>query len=214
MPPHTLYRLAGWAGAVSATILVLNAARRGHLIPDNLPVTHVLAPLAEAFGLLLLTGLFLAAQRRIGTLGTLGYALNFLGLAGLLGVEYILNLVFPELTKAQIATLANGLTGTMFTATSIVFLAGAIIFGAALWRSQQTPRAAVAAYVLGATLVALRGVLPAATFPPGVLVMAVGIAWMGITLIKHAPRSEPEDTSSKPSAPPVGSTRRLAKSGN
>ena len=202
MPARTLYRLAGWAGAVSAGILVLNAARRGHLIPDNLPVTHALAPLAEAFGLLLLTGVFLAAHRRTGTLGTLGYALNFLGLAGLLGVEYILNLVFPELTKAQIATLINGLTGTMFTATSIVFLTGAIIFGVALWQTKQTPRAAVAAYVLGATPVALRGVLPAATLPPGVLVMAIGIAWMGITLIKHTPRSEPLATGSKPSAPP------------
>ena len=214
MPARTLYRLAGWAGAVSAAILVINAARRGHLIPDNLPVTHALAPLAEAFGLLLLTGLFLAAHQRTGALGTLGYTLNFLGLAGLLGVEYILNLVFPELTKAQITTLTNGLTGTMFTATSIIFLAGAIIFGATLWQTKQTPRAAVAAYVLGAIPVALRGVLPAATFPPGVLVMAVGIAWMGITLIKHAPRSGPQDTGSKPSAPPVGSAGRLAKSSN
>lgn len=190
MPTQKLYRLAGWAGAVSAAILVLNAARRGHLIPDNLPVTHALAPLAEAFGLLLLTGLFLANRLRFALLGALGYTLNFLGLAGLLGVEYILNLIFPELTKTQITTLTNGFTGTMFTATSIAFLTGAVIFATALWQADQTPRGAVAAYVLGAIPVALRGVLPTATFPPGVLVMAIGIAWMGIALIKHAPSIE------------------------
>ncbi|GAA0660010.1 hypothetical protein GCM10010193_08630 [Kitasatospora atroaurantiaca] len=188
MPTQTLYRLAGWAGAISAAILLLNSARRGALIPDDLAFTHALAPLAEAFGLFLITGLYLADRQRSGTLGAVGYTLNFLGMAGLLGVEYILNLVFPELTKAQITSLVGGLTGVMFTASSIVFLAGAVVFGAALWRAGQAPRGAVAAYVLGATPVALRGVLPTATFPPGLLVMAVGVACLGITLIKRAPR--------------------------
>ncbi|MET9887033.1 hypothetical protein ABZZ20_28600 [Streptomyces sp. NPDC006430] len=193
MPTHTLYRLAGWAGAVSAAILVLNSVRRGGLIPDDLAFTHVLAPLAEAFGLFLITGLFLADRRRSGTLGLLGYTLNFLGMAGLLGVEYILNLVFPELPKAQITGLVDGLTGTMFKASSMVYLAGAVVFGASLWKAGRAPRVAVAAYALGAVPVSLRGVLPTATFPPGLLLMAIGVALLGVTLIRRAPQSALEE---------------------
>ncbi|MFJ8623681.1 hypothetical protein ACIRD3_12665 [Kitasatospora sp. NPDC093550] len=200
MPTHTLYRLAGWAGTISAAILILNSARRGALIPDNLAFTHALAPLAEAFGLLLITGLYLADRQRSGTLGVVGYTLNFLGMAGLLGVEYILNLVFPELAEAQIASLLGGLTGAMFKASSIVFLLGAVILGASMWRAGQAPRLAVAAYVLGATPVALRGVLPAATFPPGLMVMAVGVAGLGIFLVRRAPRLTLQEAAGRPSA--------------
>lgn len=49
------------------------------------------------------------------------------------------------------------------------------------------PRGAVAAYAVGATPVALRGVLPTETFPPGLLLMAAGVAWLSITLIRHRP---------------------------
>ncbi|WP_405010566.1 hypothetical protein [Kitasatospora sp. NBC_01539] len=182
--PLALDRPAGWAGLTSAAILLLNAARRGGLIPDDLAFTHVLAPLAEGFGLFLVTGLFLAVRERGGALATVGYALNFLGLAGLLGVEYILNLVFPELTGDQITGLVDGLTGRVFTASSVVFLTGVLLFGAALWQARTVPRTAVAAYVLGAAPVALRGVLPAVTFPPGLLVMALGVAGLGIALVR------------------------------
>ncbi|MFE1791665.1 hypothetical protein ACFW7J_25285 [Streptomyces sp. NPDC059525] len=41
-----------------AAILLLNAARRGSLIPDDLAVTHALAPLAEALGGVLPTAVF------------------------------------------------------------------------------------------------------------------------------------------------------------
>ncbi|MFD5423644.1 hypothetical protein ACFWJT_37225 [Streptomyces sp. NPDC127069] len=187
MSSKSLYRLAGWAGLGCAAILLLNAARRGSLIPDDLAVTHALAPLAEALGLFLVTGLFLADRRSTGSLGTVGYALNSLGMAGLLGVEFILNLVFPELAKPQITTLLNGLTGTVFTFSSILFLVGAATLGAALWKSGGVSRTAIAAYVLGAVPVALRGVLPTAVFPPGLLVMAVGVGLLGLTLVRRAP---------------------------
>ncbi|GIG60054.1 hypothetical protein Lfu02_44260 [Longispora fulva] len=194
MSLRTLYRLAGWSGLSSAAILVLNSARRAGLIPDDIAVTHVLAPLAEAFGLFLITGLFLAARRRAGALGAAGYVLNSLGMAGLLGVEFILNLVFPELSKDQIKELVDGLTGGVFKASSIVFLLGAIVLGAGLWRAGGIPRGAIAVYVLGAVPVALRGVLPAVTFPPGLLLMGAGVAWLAVTLVLHAARFAENET--------------------
>ncbi len=193
MPSNSLSRLAGWAGLASAAILLLNAARRGGLIPDNLPVTHALAPLAEAFGLLLVTGLFLAARRSsgaLGTLGTLGFTLNFLGMAALVGVEFILNFIFPELTKAQISTLRDGLTGTVFTGSSLLFLTGVLLFAFTLWRTTPTPRAAIAAYALGAVPVSLRGVLPAPTLPIGLVLLACGVGWLGLTLTRPTPALE------------------------
>lgn len=188
MSSSVLFRLAGLSGVLCGLILVFNAARRGGLIPENV-VTHGVAPLSPILGLFALMGLYLWQRRESGSLGLLGYSLNSIGLAGIVGVESILNYVFPYLDGSTIATLLNGPTRTMFFVISMLFLAGVLLFGAASWRARQLPVAALLLYVVGGVPIALRGLVPEVTVPTGQFIAAVGIIWLSLALYRFA-RSE------------------------
>ena len=194
MPVPTLHRLAAIAGTLCALALCFNAARRGGLVPST-DLARAAAPLAQLFGLWLLTGLYAAIRARSGTLGLVGYALNSLGLAGLVGCEYVVNFVFPYVPPATVADLLDGLAGAVFTGTQVVFLAGVVLFAAALARGGQ-PLVAVGLYALGAVIIGLRGILPDATLYPGLVLAAIGISWLAAALYRSAPvAQEPQGTS-------------------
>ena len=99
-----LYRLASVAGAGSALILLVNAAKRSSLIPTT-DLTQLLAPFAEVMALGLITGLFLAFGRRAGLFGTVAFIVNFTALASLVAVEVVINLVFSKLPMPAITEL-------------------------------------------------------------------------------------------------------------
>ncbi len=180
----TLYRLSAVAGFLCALILLVNAGRRGGVIAGS-DLTHVIAPLGEIFGLVAISGLYFRQQGRTGRLGLIGYGLNFVGMAGLVGAEFILNLIFPTLPAAQVGTLLAGPTGAVFKATSVLFLVGAILFGAAMWRIAVLPRPAVLLYALGCVPIGLRGVLPAFTLPIGLAGVAAALVWLSVELLKE-----------------------------
>ena len=181
MPVPRLYRFAAFCGLACALMLTLNAARRTGLVPTS-AVTHAVAPLAETFGLLALIGLYLLHRERAGRVGLAAFTLNFAGLCGVLGAEFVINLVFPVLTTAQIDALLHGLTGKVFTIASVILLVGAAAFGVMLWRLALLPRWATVAYAVGSALIGLRGVLPNAVFITGLFVTAAGIAALSIAL--------------------------------
>lgn len=184
MPTDSLRRWAANAGLLCAFALCFNAARRAGLVPTT-DLGRAVAPLAQLFGLWLLTGLYAASCKRSGALGLVGYALNSLGLAGLVGCEYIVNFVLPTLPPATVAGLLNGLTGTMFTVTQLVFLLGALVFAVALLRAGQ-PVVAICLYVLGAVAIGLRGVLPDVTLNPGLVLAGIGLGWLAVVLHRSA----------------------------
>jgi hypothetical protein len=186
MPVPTLRRLAAIAGLLCALAICFNAARRGGLVPST-DLARAAAPLAQLFGLWLLTGLYMDVRERTGRHGLTGYALNSLGLAGLVGSEYVVNFVFPFVPAATVAELLGGLAGTVFTVTHVVFLLGALTFGAALVRAGQPPVAA-GLYALGAVAIGLRGVLPDGTLGPGLVLAAVGLGWLAVGLYRSAER--------------------------
>jgi hypothetical protein len=189
MPVPTLRRLAAIAGLLCALALCFNVARRGGLVPST-DLARAAAPLAQMFGLWLLIGLYAAVRERAGRLGLAGYALNSLGLAGLVGCEYVVNFVFPNVPPATVAELLGGLTGAVFTGTQVVFLLGASLFATALVRAGQPP-VAVALYGIGAVAIGLRGVLPDVTLNPGLVLAAIGIGWLTVALHRSADQGVP-----------------------
>ncbi len=193
MPTTALYRLAGIAGALSALVILTNTARRSGLVPANL-FTRGIAPLAECFGLLALTGLYLLQRRESGTLGAVGYALNTIGLAGTLGIDVVTNYVLPYLRPADATALLAGTTGQMFRITSVVFLLGVLIFAIATWRARRLPAVAMALYVVGLVPVALRTVLPAPVASVGLVITAVATTWLASALWTFASRPGEEAT--------------------
>ena len=192
MQSRTLYRLAGWAGLAGGTLLLVAAARRAGLLPEN-AFTHAIAPPASALALFTLTALYLRQRTRTGALGLVGYAVNLLGLAGLFAVEFVTHAVFPYLDRAtRDAVLAGPTRGYLLT-VALLFLTGVLLFGLASLRARVFPVPAVALYVAGFASAALRGIVPDAVYLTGLCVGALGTLWLSLALIRTGGSLDPDD---------------------
>ncbi|NUS05717.1 MAG: hypothetical protein HOV97_24540, partial [Nonomuraea sp.] len=145
-------------------------------------VTHAVAPFGALAGLLAITGIYLAIRPLTGALGLVGYVLNSAGLAGAFAVEYILHFVFPYLGGGTVAGLLAGGTGRAFLVTSVVLLAGVLVFSVAAIRSGAMPVLAVLLYGAGMIPGALRNAVPLPVYLGGLLMAAAGVAWMAARL--------------------------------
>ena len=183
--PATLYRIAAAAGLGSALVLLVNAAKRAEVIPTS-AVTQLVAPLAQIMALAFVTALYVAFGRRTGTFGLVAYLLNAFALAALVGVEFVINLVFSELPASTIETLRAGSLGVALTVVSIAFLLGTVAFVTAMLRTRELPTAPLVLYAVGAVPVSLRAVVPEAVLDVGLVVLAAGIAWLAIWLFDRS----------------------------
>lgn len=183
--PATLYRVAAAAGCGTAVILLINAAKRAELIPTS-AFTQLVAPLAQILALALITALYFGFGRRAGTFGLVAFLLNAFSLAALVGVEFVINLVFADLPRATGAALRAGPLGVALTVASIAFLLGTLAYVAAMLRSRDVPTVPLYLYALGALPVALRAFVPEVALDLGLVTMAVGIGWLSIWLFTRA----------------------------
>ena len=191
--PATLYRIAAIAGCGSAAVLLLNAAKRAELIPSS-SFTQLIAPVAEILALALVTALYLAFGRRTGTFGLIAYCLNAFALASLVGVEFVLNLVFKELPGDTVQDLRAGPLGVALTVASLLFLIGTLSFVAAMLRSREIPTTPLVLYAIGAIPVALRAFVPETVLDLGLAVLAIGIGWLAIWLFTRSRHITPWTT--------------------
>jgi hypothetical protein len=175
------------AGCGSAVVLLINAAKRADFIPTS-AFTQLVAPLAQILALAFVTALYLAFGRRTGTFGLVAFLLNAVALSALVGVEFVINLVFRELPADTILALRDGSLGIALTATSIVFLLGTLAFVIAMLRTRELPTAPLILYAVGAVPVSLRAFVPEAVLDAGLAVLAVGIAWLAIWLFGRSER--------------------------
>jgi hypothetical protein len=67
-------------------------------------------------------------------------SLNFMGLAAATRAEWVINLVFAELDRAQLGMLRAGTLGTASLAASLIFLLGSLLYCSALLREGKAPR--------------------------------------------------------------------------
>ncbi|MBG0814076.1 hypothetical protein [Planomonospora sp. ID82291] len=177
----SILRITGAAGFACAALLVLNAGRKGGLVPETV-VTGAVAPFAPLTGLFAVTGIYLLIRHRSGTLGLVGYLLNSAGLAGAFGIEFTLHYVFPYLPGDTVAGLVAGGTGKAFLVTGVVLITGVLALGAAALRSRALPAAGVALYVIGMIPGSLRSAVPLPVYLVGLVVAAAGIALMAARL--------------------------------
>jgi len=203
--PSTLHRIAAVAGGGSAAILLINAAKRAEVIPTS-AFTQLVAPLAQILALALVTGLYFACGRRAGTFGLIAYLLNAFSLAALVGVEFVINLVFADLPDRTIEALRDGTLGVALTVASISFLLGTLAFVAAMLRSRQVPTAPLVLYALGAVPVSLRAFVPEAALDLGLVTMAVGIGWISVWLFNRSSRITTRTDQVVSDAPLVGAS--------
>ena len=176
--PATLYRIAAAAGCGSAAVLLINAAKRAEVIPTS-AFTQLIAPVAA---------LYFAFGRRTGIFGLVAYLLNAFALSALVGVEFVINLVFRDLPAETVAALRDGSLGIALTAASILFLLGTLAFVTAMLRTREVPAAPLVLYAIGAVPISLRAFVPEAVLDLGLAVLAVGVAWLGIWLFNRSNR--------------------------
>ncbi|HEX5940520.1 MAG TPA: hypothetical protein VFZ12_09180, partial [Dehalococcoidia bacterium] len=151
----TLYRIAAAAGCGSAAVLLINAAKRAEVIPTS-AFTQLIAPVAQILALALVTALYFAFGRRTGIFGLVAYLLNAFALSALVGVEFVINLVFRDLPAETVAALRDGSLGIALTAASILFLLGTLAFVTAMLRTREVPAAPLVLYAIGAAPISLR----------------------------------------------------------
>ncbi len=196
--PATLYRVAAVAGLGSAVVLLINAAKRAEVLPTS-AFTQLIAPVAEILALALVTALYFGFGRRAGTWGLVAFLANACALSALVGVEFVINLVFSELPDHTGDALREGPLGIALTVTSILFLLGTLAFVATLRGNQGVPTAPLALYALGAVPVSLRAFVPEAVLDLGLVVLAAGIAWLSAWLFAQSSRIAPW-TNAEPAA--------------
>ena len=185
--PATLYRLGAAAGAGSAVVLLINAAKRAEVIPTS-AFTQLVAPLAQILALGLVAAFYFAFGRRTGTFGLVAFLLNAFSLAALVGVEFVINLVFADLPDHTIEALRDGSLGVALTVTSISFLLGTLAYVAAMLRTRELPTAPLVLYAVGAVPVALRAFVPEVALDLGLVTLAGGIGWLAIWLFNRSDR--------------------------
>ena len=183
--PATLYKAAAAAGGGSAVILLVNAAKRADVIPTT-AVTQLVAPLAQILALALITGLYLAFGRRAGRFGLVAYLFNAFALVTLVGVEFVINLVFAELPTSAIDALRDGPLGIALTVASISFLTGTIAFAISMIRTREVPAMPLAIYAMGAVPVSFRAFVPEVALDLGLLALAIGAGWLGVWFYQRA----------------------------
>ena len=171
------------AGFVSAIVLLVNAAKRAEILALS-PVTQLVAPLAQLMAMGLVVGIFVATPAIRGRLGSMGVVLYSASLVGLVGVEFIINLVFPYVTPEIIGELRAGPLGTALTVVSIAFLTGTLVFYAALWRVTQSPKLAIIISVVSSVPIALRTAFPEAVLQLGLVGLAVGVTMLTFWLVR------------------------------
>ena len=185
--PSTLQRIGAAAGCGTRRHPAhqRRQARGDH--PD-LRVHPAGRSLAQILALALVTALYFAFGRRAGTFGLVAYLLNAFALAALVGVEFVINLVFADLPDHTIEALRAGTLGVALTIASITFLLGTLAFVTAMLRSRQVPTAPLVLYAVGAVPVSLRAFVPEAALDLGLLTMAVGVGWLSIWLFNRSSR--------------------------
>lgn len=173
------------AGFISAVVLIVNAAKRAEILALS-PATQLAAPLAQLMAIDLIVGIFVATPAIRGRLGSVGVVLYVASLVALVGVEFVINLVFPYVPPEIIGELRAGPLGIAFTVASISFLLGTIIFYTALWRVPQSPKVAIIVSVISSVPIALRTAFPEIVLQIGLVGLAIGVSLLAIWLIRTA----------------------------
>jgi hypothetical protein len=184
--PAVFIKIFAIAGLLSAAILLVNAAKRAGVIPTS-PFTQLAAPIAQIAAIGLVIGIYVLVSRQAGALGAAGAVISVLALAGLVGVEFVLNLVFPYVDPGVIAALRAGPLGIALTAVSMLFLLGTVVFMLALWRSSSVPRGIVVLYTASVIPIAFRTVFPEMVLQLGLVGLAVAIIGLAIWMLRNVP---------------------------
>lgn len=202
MPSETLIKLSGIGLLCSGFLVALGFSIHPH---DPLGANfagwiagHILIILGFSASLLGLFGLYAVVARETGVAGLLGFLLASVSLILYLGKLYWSGFIYPLVIAEHPAFIeafgfhpgaqpTDPLVRVVFYLGPLVFAAGYMLLGGAMLRAGLFPRVPVGLVIVGALLVGLWPLLPAAVQGFSVivsLIFAVGIGWIGYVLMR------------------------------
>jgi hypothetical protein len=189
MSSRTLLRWSGLSGILAGLLMILfnigNLA--GFVTPamDNLRTIITIILTLFAF-----MGFYLIQAERAGISGFLGFLMAFLALLSNLGYRFINVMVSPYIQNIPNAVDAVGTGPYMgtFMITTLVYVAGYLLFGIATLRVRKLPRLAAWSLIIGAVLsyIGAMTAIPLLIFLSAALT-AVAYIWLGSALWRDLP---------------------------
>jgi hypothetical protein len=177
--------------------------------------------LMAALALVGITGMYLHQVRRMGPLGLIGYLLFAANYLVIGSVSFIAAYVLPSIdttsshyVRDALAVASGGhATGdigalkTVILVEGVLYLAGGLLFGIALFRTALLPRWAAALLAVGGAVSAAQQLLPdpwfrLLAFPNGIAMIALGYALWRITGAQRTQRTQSTQTA-VPAAVPI-----------
>jgi hypothetical protein len=143
-----------------------------------------------------LTGIYLSQRRRVGVLGLIGFLVFAAGYLLMSSVEAIAAFVLPTLAHTQpgyvddVLRASAGLTPagdigalqTLFSVVGLLYMAGGVLFGVALFRARVLARWAAALLVAGTLATAALKFLPESFDRPMAAPTGVALIGLGLSL--------------------------------
>jgi len=215
----TLMRLAGLSAMLAGLCFIVI----GMFHPVNIPSSvtsatwvnvHLFATALGFFGLLGLTGLYARQVEEAGWLGLAGFLVFGAWMTLVCGFSFVEAFILPRLAT-QYPPLVTGIMGmfssipsqvdlgalpTLWLIQGPLYILGPLLFGIATFRARVLPRWAGALLILGAALIPVGAVVPAAWQPKIMLPVGLAMAWLGYALFseRRARASEPAPCEESP----------------
>jgi len=200
----SLTRAAGVAAAAAGAIFI--GVQIGHPQLNLTSITTTDVFVRDSFKVLMcvlavagITGMYLSQVRRNGVLGLIGYLVSAAGYLSIMCTTFLAAFVAPTLVgtnpgfvKDVIALATSrgtvtgdvGALGTVWKVQSVLYLAGGVLFGIALFRAHVLARWATVLLAVSGLLSAALSLMPDAfyrllAYPNGVAMIGLGVSlWL------------------------------------
>jgi hypothetical protein len=176
-----LLRFGAICGVLAGLFIALPGAIEA--FTGETAATSFVLGISPALAIPLLTALYLGQSRVTDRLGTVGYAVNLIGLGLFGGAAYSLNLalffVGDSITENLAAPTRIALLGSV-----LVFVVGSLLFGVAMIRARIYPKPAAWTYTIAFPLFALAAPLPDSPLTSGLHVLVgATLVWLSTVLL-------------------------------
>lgn len=220
--PTSLTRTAGAAAAAAGAIFIGVQINHPYLDSSSISTTNVevrdsLKVAMAVLALVGISGMYLSQTRRNGRVGLIGYLVLSAGYLAILCTSFVAAYVLPGLVKlnsgyvddvTSVATNRStdgdiGVLATAFQVQGILYLAGGLVFGIALYRAGVLARWAAALLAVGGLVSIALNAMPDAfyrflAFPNGIAMIGLGVS---LWRTAGQTTAEVETSSSRPAVP-------------
>jgi len=217
----TLTRAAGVAAVVGGLLYLGVQVNHPHLDLDFISTTQwklrqTMKVLFATLSLAGISGMYLRQVKRTGVLGLIGYLGLALGFAFMVSIEVVGAVVLPAIAHSSPGYVTDilavavpgghaagdiGLMGPLINLDGVLYLAGGLLFGIALFRAKILARWAAALLALGAVATIAIPLLPQVNFRLFAIPTGVALVGLGCSLWREqrapAARSLPDVVSSR-----------------